>query len=111
MQKEKIKKILGISKITSWYARFERPISSVSLVGGFVFDALTLRRVDAFWENLWVFGHIVIVGVFIVLVHSIKNNPGDETDPGRTHFWFVNILQFFFGGLLSVFLVFYFRSG
>ena len=30
----------------SWYGRFERPISSLSLIAGFVFDALTLKRVD-----------------------------------------------------------------
>ncbi|MDO9264369.1 MAG: DUF2914 domain-containing protein [Desulfosalsimonadaceae bacterium] len=33
-----------------------------------------------------------------------------EKNPLKAHFWLVNILQFFFGGLLSTFLVFYFRS-
>jgi hypothetical protein len=35
----------------------------------------------------------------------------DPSDPAKPHFWYINILQFFFGGLLSTFLVFYFRSG
>ena len=94
----------------SWYGRFERPISSLSLLGGFVFDALTLKRVDTLWENGWILGHLLVVGVFICLIHLKEREEGDEADPHKAHFWFVNILQFFFGGLLSTFLVFYFRS-
>lgn len=92
------------------YGRFERPISSLSLIAGFVFDALTLQRVDKLWENIWVFLHLIIVGVFIALVNIKNNETGDESDPNKAHFWYVNILQFFFGGILSTYLVFYFRS-
>ena len=99
-----------IGPIRNFYGRFERPISSLSLVLGFVFDALTLKRVDTFWENLWVIGHILIVGVFIILIHLRERGLGDEKNPAKAHFWYVNILQFFFGGLLSTYLVFYFRS-
>ncbi len=97
--------------LLSWYGKYERPLSSLSLIGGFVFDALTLTRVDHFWENMWVIGHLVIVGVCILLIHKVESHPGDEANPDKSHFWLVNIMQFFFGGLLSVFLVFYFRSG
>jgi len=93
-----------------WYGRFERPISSLSLIAGFVFDIVTLKRLDTLWENLWILGHIIIVGVFIILIHLKENEEGGEKNPERIHFWFVNILQFFFGGLLSTYLVFYFRS-
>ncbi len=79
-------------------------------MGGFVFDAVTLKRVDFFWENLWVVGHILIVGIFIILVNLQENEAMEHKNPARAHFWFINILQFFFGGLLSVFVVFYFRS-
>jgi len=97
-------------RLKIFYARFERPISSLSLVGGFVFDALTLQRVDALWDNFWVVAHLAIVGVFMVLIHAQESAPGDEHDATKKHFWYVNILQFFFGGILSTYLVFYFRS-
>ena len=99
-----------VQKIRDFYAKFERPISSLSLVGGFVFDAVTLQRVDALWENFWVLAHLVIVGVFMVLIHAQESEAGDEHDATKKHFWYVNILQFFFGGILSTYLVFYFRS-
>ncbi|MCX6754411.1 MAG: DUF2914 domain-containing protein [Candidatus Nomurabacteria bacterium] len=97
-------------KTRNWYGRFERPISSLSLVFGFVFDALTLKRVDTFWEISWVVAHLIIVGLFIILIHAKESEIGDEKNPSKRHFWYVNILQFFFGGLLSSYLVLYFRS-
>ena len=100
-----------VTRAKNWYGKFERPISSISLIGGFVFDALTLTRVDEFWENLWVGVHLLIVAVCIILINLQENERGSEADPNKLHFWLVNALQFFFGGLLSTYLVFYFRSG
>src|SRR5581483_775441 len=99
-----------LSKIKTWYGKYERPISSLSLIGGFVFDALTLQRVDRFWENFWVVGHLVIIGTAMVIVHALEKEEGAEANPSKAHFWLVNIIQFFFGGILSTYLVFYFRS-
>jgi uncharacterized membrane protein len=106
-----MEKVSHFARVRGWYKKFERPISSLSLIGGFVFDALTLKRVDMFWENFWIVAHLAIVAACI-LVLNIKENEGSaEADPEKLHFWLVNILQFFFGGLLSTYLVFYFRSG
>jgi hypothetical protein len=99
------------ARVRSWYQKYERPISSLSLIGGFVFDALTLKRVDMFWENFWVGAHLLIVAICIVLINRAEKDEVDTTNPARFHFWLVNILQFFFGGLFSTYLVFYFRSG
>ncbi|HUC01777.1 MAG TPA: DUF2914 domain-containing protein [Candidatus Paceibacterota bacterium] len=99
------------ARVRGWYQKFERPISSLSLIGGFVFDALTLTRVDIFWDNFWVGAHLLIVAVSIVLANATEGGEVDVEDPGKLHFWLVNVMQFFFGGLLSTYLVFYFRSG
>ncbi|MFZ2523123.1 MAG: DUF2914 domain-containing protein [Minisyncoccia bacterium] len=96
--------------VVKWYGRYERPISSFSLVGGFIFDALTLKRVDEVWENIWVMGHIVLIVIVMFVINRLENFPGDEKNPEKIHFWLVNTLQFLFGGVLSVFLIFYFRS-
>ena len=93
------------------YARLEHPISSISLLGGFVFDALTLKRVDTFWENFWIVGHLAVVAVCILLVNRMEYRVADPKEASRVHFWLINAMQFVFGGLLSTFLVFYFRSG
>lgn len=99
-----------VEPVRNFYGRFERPISSFSLVLGFVVDALTLKRVDTIWENAVIFFYLLVIGAFIILIHSTESAAGAEKDPGKAHFWYVNILQFAFGGVFSAFLVLYFRS-
>src|ERR1700722_20313955 len=94
--------------IKSTYAHIEKPISSASLLGGFAFDALTLKRVDTFWENFWIVAHLVVVAVCILLVNRMEYRVADPKEASRVHFWLINAMQFVFGGLLSTFLVFYF---
>jgi len=98
----------------NWYARFERPISSLSLLGGFIFNIFALTRVDQLKENFWIAAHLLVVAGCIVFINRQENDEGDAValgaNPAKLHFWLINILQFMFGGLLSTFLVFYFRS-
>jgi hypothetical protein len=113
-------------RVKSRYTKVSRRLSSISLFGGFVFDALTLKRIDMFRENLWVLVHLVVAGACIVLANrattapSVANQPAmapdanaasDTNGAPETPLWIVGVLQFCFGGLLSTFLVFYFRSG
>lgn len=99
-----------IKRIQNWYGKYERPISSLALVGGFVVDALTIRAVSLFWQNVWILANLIIISSCVILVHIFERNEGDESDSSKIHFWLVNILQFFFGSTLSTFLVFYFNS-
>ncbi|MEO8638183.1 MAG: DUF2914 domain-containing protein [Candidatus Taylorbacteria bacterium] len=111
MHTKEQKDIFIISSLRNWYARYERPISSLSLVGGFIFDAIVLKRVDMFWENFWVAVHLGVVALCIIFINGGENEDMNASDPARIHFWLINVLQFTFGGLLSTYLVFYFRSG
>ncbi len=96
--------------IAGFYKRFEHRISSLFLLLGFILDALTLQRADKLFENLWIAGYLVIIAVFIMLVHVTEKKGDSEGNMGQAHFWYVNILQFAFGGVFSAFLVLYFRS-
>jgi hypothetical protein len=111
---ERLQKYSPVRIVGAWYAKFERPISSLSLIGGFVFNAVFLKRVDLFWENFWIVIHLLIVGICIILVNREETEGADSIaeswNPAKLHFWLINIMQFMFGGLLSTFLVFYFRS-
>ncbi|MDO8522862.1 MAG: DUF2914 domain-containing protein [bacterium] len=101
---------LLITTARDWYGRNERPVSSLSLVGGFIFEWFALKRIDLFWENLWVAAHFFIIAFLIILVNFHANETHDHKDASKLHFWYLTFLQGFFGGMLSTFLVFYFRS-
>ena len=90
--------------------KYERPVSSISLVGGFIFSIFTLTRVDVLFENIIVIAH-VLIAISAILFLSIYEEKRGEKSRGALHFWMVCAIQFAFGGLLSTYLVFYFRSG
>jgi len=98
--------------IKNWYWHYERPISSISLLAGFVFDSIFLKRVDLFIENFWIVVHLLIAAIGIILLNLYEDRKIAEREkvPGRIHFWLIILMQFAFGGLYSTFLVFYFRS-
>lgn len=99
-----------LDQLQHWQKKHGRFFSSFALFSGFAFDILTLKRVDLPWENFWIASHLIIVGACIVLIEALPRQIGAENNPRRWHFWLLNIQQFFYGGVWSAFLVFYFRS-
>jgi len=99
-----------IEPIANFYERFEKRISSLFLIFGFIFDTFTIKRVDTLFENLFIFGYLIIIGVCIILIHLKEHESDSEEKPSKANFWYVNILQFSFGGIFSAYLILYFRS-
>jgi len=96
-----------IHNLKTWYEKYEGRVSSLSLIGGFIFDTFTLSRVDALRDNLWVAVNLIIVSICIILLNKKETN---SKKTARRHFWLVTILQFAFGTLIGTFVIFYFRS-
>ena len=83
------------------------------MVTGFVFDWLTLRRVDLLCENLWLLTLLFLAALGILaLNYYYQRQPIARLEYRHYsfHFWLIFVIQFAFGGLLSSFLVLYFRS-
>ncbi len=89
----------------------ERGISIFAFAAGFLWDSLTLTRVDRLFDNLVLASYLLVVFVSIMLTHAHKAGrfQGPLSRKGVTLFQF--LLPFAFGGLFSGFLIFYFRSG
>lgn len=91
--------------------RNEKRLSVLAFVGGFVWDSITLTRVDRLYDNLVLGSYLVIVFAAIVLLngHGAGKFQGAI---GRQGIRFARILlPFCFGGLFSGLLIFYLRSG
>lgn len=96
-----------IKQAKELYEKYERQVSAVSLLFGFVIDSLTLQNIDALWENLWIVVNLFLVAFIIILL----NRKAEPIEEGTwKHFWLFNTLQFSFGALLGSFFIFYFRS-
>ncbi|MEK7175937.1 MAG: DUF2914 domain-containing protein [Patescibacteria group bacterium] len=94
-----------LRQIKDWYETNEKSVSTISLIAGFVFDSLTLQRIDNFRDNLWLSLNLLLVGTCIIFLNRQKFHESWK------HFWLLNTLQFGLGNILGGFFILYFRSG
>ncbi len=97
-----------LNKFSAYYQRFEKYISVVGLIYGFIFTTLTLTRVDTWLENFWIVMHLLLAG-FAILALTYYDNRSSAKNT-EFHFYLTLVIQFAFGGLFSTFFVFYWRS-
>ena len=97
-------------KCRSLYKKYEKYSAIAIFALGFIWDALTLRRIDNIWDNLILLGYLLLASAAIVLnlrVESGAELPGKLRAVASRFLW---VTQFCFGGLFSSYVVFYFKS-
>ncbi|OGF25489.1 hypothetical protein A2331_01315 [Candidatus Falkowbacteria bacterium RIFOXYB2_FULL_34_18] len=99
-----------INKIKVFYIKYEDYASPLFLLGGFVFDNLTLRRIDLWAENLMMIIYLGIALVGVLFINFFHAGRIQYLFFKKFAVYFPFILQFVFGGLFSAFFIFYFRS-
>jgi len=83
----------------------------VMFVAGFLFDVLTIQRIDSRADLGIQLLYLLVLTGLIVLQH--REATGSWTPPRRMARWWrhnVEVLHFFYGGLLSAYVILYFRS-
>ena len=92
-------------------ARLSPHSALLTFAAGFLFDFLTMQRIDA-WTDL-AFQLVYLAGLTGLLVLQRRHEAGRWTPSGRVARWWaynVEALHFLYGGLLSAYVVLYFRS-
>lgn len=92
-----------------WYHRHERLGAAVFFFGGVAWDAATLRRIDAWFDNLILLGYLLLLGVLIALALLDRNG---RLPPRfrRSSAWFPPAIQFLMGALFSAYVIYYAQS-
>ena len=90
--------------------RYERPLSAVSMVAGFVFDNFYFDRVDHPATQIVLAVYLVLAISSIVLIHFVESDAEPPDLLVKSHPLLVVATQFALGGLWSAFLIFYGRS-
>ncbi len=100
-----------IEKAKIFFRKYERYISPVTLVFGFIFDNLTLQRIDVFYSNALLISYLII-SAFSIMILNIQETrrAGKERSEGL-HFALIFIMQFCMGGLFSASFLFYSKAG
>jgi len=93
-----------------FFKKYERYISPVTLVTGFILDSIMLRRIDVLFSNVVFISYLLISALSILLLNVHQSR---ETEKRSEIFNIVLIflLQFCIGGLFSASFLFYSKSG
>ncbi|MDD4989116.1 MAG: DUF2914 domain-containing protein [Candidatus Pacebacteria bacterium] len=101
---------MRLHTITHTLEKYERHISSAMLLGGFIFDNLTLTRIDRSRDHIILASYLLIILLCIFLVNLFEARPKRGGFLEKIQPWLIFAIQFFFGGLFSNFIVLYSRS-
>lgn len=107
-----MKKLVGdtTKRIKSFYQDKKKYQPLVAFFAGFTWDSFSLTRIDLLIDNMIMFSYILLAGFFIYLVALIEENLIEHPFVLKYKNMYPNFIQFFFGGLFSGYVVYYFQS-
>jgi Protein of unknown function (DUF2914) len=105
-------KLLGdtTTRIKIFYTNTKKYQPVVAFFSGFTWDSLTLTRIDLLLDNTVMFSYIILAGLFIYIFNRVEEKTIQQAIFLKYKAWYPNIIQFFFGGLFSGYVVYYFQS-
>jgi len=99
------------NKFLDFYQRHEVLVSSGVFIAGFVFDLLTLGRVDDLINLIQQAIYLIILGTLLLFEIKLKIRTLTLSERGKRFWEYHNlIVHFLFGSLLSVYTIFYYTS-
>jgi hypothetical protein len=99
-----------VARLRAAWDRANPYVGVGAFFGGFVWDALTLVRVDRLFDNLYLATCLFLLGVSLVIEHRVEARPEHRPWLTARVSWVSYLAQFLFGSLFSAYVVFYFRS-
>jgi hypothetical protein len=100
-----LKRMFG--RFFAWVQKYERHLSAIAMVAGFVADNLLFERVDLLQTQVLLAAYTATCFISIPLLHFFETRP---TAPPRWRFLLPLATQFALGGFWSAFVIFYGRS-
>jgi hypothetical protein len=99
-----------VTPLLTTVKKYERPLSAVSMVAGFIFDNYYFERVDHPATQIVLAAYLALAIASIVLIHFVESDAEPPALLVKGHPLLVVATQFALGGLWSAFLIFYGRS-
>ncbi len=98
------------SKFGDFVVRHKKYAPVLFFIGGFVFDTLTLGRIDRTYDIVMLCIHMTSLSITLYLFNLMDDGKWDNTFLARYQVYFPLAIQFFFGGLSSAYVIYFFRS-
>lgn len=98
------------AKIAELYEKHEKYVAIAIFVIGFLWDSLTMTRVDNPIDNIILLLYLILIGTLIVFTLRRQCGIAPPVWLLKMEPYFPWAMQFCFGGLFSSYVVFYFKS-
>ena len=98
------------SRAYAFYKRHERWAPLLFFFGGVLWDALTLDRIDAWFDNLILLAYLSVLGTLIIVATLVEYGRPVAPWLRRYQTWYPHLIQFLLGALFSAYVIFYFQS-
>ena len=98
------------SRFRRFIRKHEKYAPVLFFIGGFIFDTLTLGRVDRLYDLVVLSLHMTSLTITLYLYNLADDGKWDNTFIDRFVEYFPLAIQFFFGGLSSAYVIYFSRS-
>ena len=100
----------GNNKFRSFIRKHKKYAPLIFFIGGFIFDTLTLGRIDRLYDLIVLCLHMTALTVTLYLYNLAYDGKWKNTFLQPYEEYFPLVIQFFFGGLSSAYVIYFSRS-
>jgi len=98
------------SNFRKYLQKHQKHAPLIFFTGGFIFDSLTLGRIDRLYDLILLSLYMTLLTVTIYIYNLADDGKWKNTFLERYEGYFPLVIQFFFGGLSSAFVLYFLRS-
>lgn len=98
------------SAFLNYIRKHEKYAPFLFFIGGFIFDSLTLGRIDRLYDLIVLCLYMTLLTVTIYLYNLADDGKWQNTFLAKYEEYFPLAIQFFFGGLSSAYVIYFSRS-
>ena len=102
--------IKHVGRFRAWVRKHQKYAPMAFFVGGVGWDSLTLGRIDLFMDRAILSAYLLGATICIYLFNMADDGKWKDTFLERFEEYLPLAIQFFFGGLCSAFVIYFFRS-
>ncbi|PLX03164.1 MAG: DUF2914 domain-containing protein [Marinilabiliales bacterium] len=96
--------------INKYVKKHQKYLPIAFFIGGFLWDSLTLGRIDSLIDTILLFSYLVILSISIYMYNLVDDGKWIGTKIEKWTIYLPEVIQFFLGGLTSAFVIYFSRS-
>jgi len=98
------------SAFRKFIKRYEKYAAISFFIGGFIFDSITLGRIDMLFDLIILCIYMIFLSITLYLYNLVDDGKWNNTIFEQFAAYYPLAIQFFLGGLASAYVIFFSRS-